>query len=864
MGEEDDENGEQATARALETLTQSHPLRQKALDIVKKPFFNQFIFGCICLNTLVMMCYFKPQPGRGEEVNLAWRDYDYMPPGMWWSLWSLNALLTLIFVGESAIKLLGLGPALFVKDSFNVFDIVVVVVSLVELSLDMTSFLVDSFGSNIPGLSVLRAFRIFRLLKLVRSVPSLRRILTTLVNSIKSVFYLFTLLLLMMVIFALLGMELFGGFYPRPEFNYTESQMPFVWSKYTITWEQDEPITRYNFDSFGDAFLSIFVVLSGENWNEIYFAQHRATWDESSRYFFATFYFLVLFVVGNLLLFNLFIAILLSNFDDDDEDFDDGDDDIVDEPEPLPEGAQIDTISPPLPNHVRKSMRRQRDDMMELLTYQFGGYRNEREAEEVRKTNKRNTMADDSQKNEDGVVNGTHVIDDRTSFRNKVKPLAALPPPDEPSGDKSLGIFSWSNPIRRGCATLVARPWFDPTVVVLIIASSITLALDWPGYDSDYALAQALEAMDKTFTVLFTTECVLKVISMGLLFSKNKKYPAYLRSGWNVLDLAVVLISLISLIVSNLNILKTLRALRPLRLISRYEDLKQCVDTLMKSIPAMSVLMTVAGLFFIIFGILGMELFGGKFGYCLDPFYGDMAYGGRVVPGINGSTSGNAPPFQSDYEECIKRPKYNLTRHATNGSLLTELGKVDGSLIVFTEFPQWVNPHLGNFDNLLEALLLLFEVSALEGWPDVMHTAMDSDMNELFVVPWRFDQGVDPYGLYDQYDAKHEHMANRFMAAIFFVAWIILGCFVVMNMTIGVVVDTFSKIREENDGCALMTEDQADWVKAQKQIFSMRPLRRAVSPTEPWRIPFFDIVTSNKFDIFVSFNCSLSTEPHPL
>eukprot|EP00966_Prymnesium_polylepis_P166984 3860082-Prymnesium_polylepis.1 len=139
----------------------------------------------------------------------------------------------------------------------------------------------------------------------------------------------------MMVIFALLGMELFGGFYPRPEYRYTKESMPEIWVEYPIKWGTEtalgEMITRYNFDSFGDAFLSIFVVLSGENWNEIYFDQHRATYDGSFQGFFATFYFLVLFVVGNLLLFNLFIAILLSNFDDDDEEQEDMEDELDDE-----------------------------------------------------------------------------------------------------------------------------------------------------------------------------------------------------------------------------------------------------------------------------------------------------------------------------------------------------------------------------------------------------------------------------------------------------------------------------------------------------------------------------------------------------
>ena len=108
---------------------------------------------------------------------------------------------------------------------------------------------------------------------------------------------------------------------PRPEYYYVNATYPDSWSYMPVLWGLegygDEAASRYNFDSVGDAFLAIFVVLSGENWNEIYFDQHRATWDSSNAL--ATIYFLCLFVIGNLLLFNLFIAILLSSFDEEPE-----------------------------------------------------------------------------------------------------------------------------------------------------------------------------------------------------------------------------------------------------------------------------------------------------------------------------------------------------------------------------------------------------------------------------------------------------------------------------------------------------------------------------------------------------------------
>ena len=98
----------------------------------------------------------------------------------------------------------------------------------------------------------------------------------------------------------------------------------------------------------------------------------------------------------------------------------------------------------------------------------------------------------------------------------------------------------------------------------------------------------------------------------------------------------------------------------------------------------MGSLFSVALLFFTIFGILGLELFGGRFGYCMDPNYTDLPYGSRVVPGMNGN--------QTDYEECLSLPRYNLTRRTTDGILLTDMADIfpNEPWLDFVEFPQWM------------------------------------------------------------------------------------------------------------------------------------------------------------------------------
>ena len=309
-----EEDGEEEVRKESEQLQHTNPIRKFCLGLVRYKYFDWFIQGCILINTIFMMIKYAPRPTDQTivsiDANLA--ASDYMPRALWLFLTVANILLTTIFTLESVIKIIGLGPRLFMKDRMNVFDFFVVAFSIVEIALDLTSRISGSEVSIGLPLSVLRAFRIFRLFKLVRSIDSLRKIITTLAESMASVVYLAGLLGLMIVIFILLGMELFGGFYPRPELQYTNATFPHVWKDNSITWDEDFA-SRYHFDDVGTAFLSIFVVLSGENWNEIMFASHRATWDHDTDSLFpipfAIPYFLLLFIIGNLLLFNLFIAI---------------------------------------------------------------------------------------------------------------------------------------------------------------------------------------------------------------------------------------------------------------------------------------------------------------------------------------------------------------------------------------------------------------------------------------------------------------------------------------------------------------------------------------------------------------------------
>ena len=142
----------------------------------------------------------------------------------------------MIFAIEMILKLFGLGPKKYVKDKFNVFDAIVVIIGLLD-------FL--NVGSK--ALTVFRCFRLLRIFKIVRSWTNLRKILQTVLESFGSIANLALLMFLLIFIYALIGMQFFSKI---------------------IKDDNGEPV-RFTFTSFGYSLITIFVLLTGENWNSI-------------------------------------------------------------------------------------------------------------------------------------------------------------------------------------------------------------------------------------------------------------------------------------------------------------------------------------------------------------------------------------------------------------------------------------------------------------------------------------------------------------------------------------------------------------------------------------------------------------------
>ena len=80
-----------------------------------------------------------------------------------------NSFFTWAFVAEMVIKLFGLGFKEYAKDTFNIFDAVVVALSMIELVLAKAG--VDDMAGG--AFSAIRSIRLLRVFKLARSWKAL-------------------------------------------------------------------------------------------------------------------------------------------------------------------------------------------------------------------------------------------------------------------------------------------------------------------------------------------------------------------------------------------------------------------------------------------------------------------------------------------------------------------------------------------------------------------------------------------------------------------------------------------------------------------------------------------------------------------
>ncbi|XP_068617016.1 voltage-dependent N-type calcium channel subunit alpha-1B-like [Brachionichthys hirsutus] len=292
--------------------------------------------------------------------------------------------------------------------------------------------------------------------------------------------------------------------------------------------------------------------------------------------------------------------------------------------------------------------------------------------------------------------------------------------------NRSLFIFSEDNVIRKYAKKITEWPPFEYMILATIIANCIVLALEQHLPASDKTpMSERLDDTEPYFIGIFCFEAGIKIIALGFAFHKG----SYLRNGWNVMDFVVVLTGIFATVGTDFDLrtLRAVRVLRPLKLVSGIPSLQVVLKSIMK---AMVPLLQIGLLLFfaiLMFAIIGLDFYMGKFHRtCFRIDTGEQA---------------------ADFPCGLEPP----ARTCSNGTACKEY---------------WIGPSFGitNFDNILFAVLTVFQCITMEGWVDILYNANDASGNT-----WNW---------------------------LYFIPLIIIGSFFMLNLVLGVLSGEFAKERE--------------------------------------------------------------------
>ena len=134
---------------------------------------------------------------------------------------------------------------------------------------------------------------------------------------------------------------------------------------------------------------------------------------------------------------------------------------------------------------------------------------------------------------------------------------------------KSLNIFSSENSFRKTCVSILHFKYFDDISNLVVIFSSILLAVDNPLDNPSSKKQKILSKLDYTTTAFFVLEAVIKIVALGFFFNGPR---SYFRKAWNKLDFLVILVSILTYLPLGKNLqfyksMRLIRILRPLRMI---------------------------------------------------------------------------------------------------------------------------------------------------------------------------------------------------------------------------------------------------------------------------------------------------------
>eukprot|EP01062_Namystynia_karyoxenos_P058393 TRINITY_DN49944_c0_g1_i1.p1 TRINITY_DN49944_c0_g1~~TRINITY_DN49944_c0_g1_i1.p1 ORF type:complete len:2322 (+),score=868.18 TRINITY_DN49944_c0_g1_i1:215-7180(+) len=378
---------------------------------------------------------------------------------------------------------------------------------------------------------------------------------------------------------------------------------------------------------------------------------------------------------------------------------------------------------------------------------------------------------------------------------------------------RSLFIFPEDHPVREFCVRVAEMKSFSRGVLFTVVVSSVLLIFSPPAgawgdpsdaelrsmdmYDDTIATlpASAEQAFDIIFLAVFTVEFIVKVVAFGFIWmayksrgiAKVKQHSPYIRDAWNVLDFCILAVMYVQFIMKHaqgnaggFGTVRVFRVLRVIRVLRRVESLRLILSALLarETLTSTLLVLLLALFFYVSFALIAVNVLGGELSSCTDPSRAWL-YG----PGgcLEGSAFTDVALVEVDARPTYASPEVYSWDIAPPADL-AHIPEEPGYLVPRA----WVAPQR-NYDEMGEAIIALTTIASGEEWATPMIIAVD-----------RKGWGI----------------------AAFFIVYMVLMSFVVINMVIFVITNAI----RSHSGTSGMEPEQIEWSDLQHHIRGLSPL----------------------------------------
>jgi hypothetical protein len=648
----------------------------------------------------------------------------------------INIFCSVVFVIEIIFKLLVLGIRPYFKDKLNIMDFSVVWIGVIEIIVVQASANINDNAN--AALSSFRAIRFIRLLKLFKKETFMGRFVNFIIISLRDLIYYTLLLLFFLFLFALAGRELFAN---KIYLYEKKDDWGYVYPDVFLS-------PRENFDDLYNAFITVFILFIGDSWPSIMYEYLKV------KYLASIAYFMVIIIIGNIMIFNLFLSIMMSNYD--------------------PENAIVIFEADAKTKTLKKKLRR--------LTSFFRTWWRKLRACFYK-------LLDCCHPSLDKTLNKTETLElsqqekvERKTF-NERNPLIR----------KSLGCIEANNNFRLSVVDFIStNKYYYYTLQACIVISLLILGLDTQ-FTTGEIIIKITYFLDVITTFIFLVEIALSSIAYGFLF--NGSY-SYMRQFYNVLDFITVCLS-ISYIYANtykvfaigevsgntlnaFRMIKMFRLVRVFKVVGFSKSLQASLTAFTKSVKEMLKIIIIGSIFVLIFAVIGMTYFRGLFSRCM---FDNM-------------------------------PTKYMYKVVTKWDCMDYGG-------------EWISPY-PNFDNIRSSFILLFEMMTTENWTYYMYAAMD--ITHIDYQPVK---------------------NNNLYWSLFFVFYMIIAYFFLLNLSIAILCDNFKKEKAHIENSQFQKPLQIEFFKIYKSLYKL-PVPKKQEKLDKVTKALLNILESIYFDVFIT------------